>query len=131
VIERIVHLFGRTFNLGRAHFRSARDLSDLNLHSAPYGIAALPRGRRRTALLAAAEAVFDEDLDDRVLPFDGTSAARYAEIVIARNRASRRIEAFDALIAATALAAGAALATRDIGDFEGIGLALIDPWARI
>jgi predicted nucleic acid-binding protein len=96
-----------------------------------YGIAALPRGRRRTALLAAAEAVFDEDLDDRVLPFDGTCAARYAEIVIARNRAGRRIEAFDALIAATALAAGAALATRDIGDFEGIGLALIDPWARV
>ena len=96
-----------------------------------YGIAALPRGRRRTALLAAAEAVFDKDLDDRVLPFDGTGAARYAEIVTARNRAGKPIEAFDALIAAIALAADAALATRDIGDFEGLGLALIDPWARI
>jgi predicted nucleic acid-binding protein len=34
----------------------------------PYGIAALPDGRRRTALAAAATAMFTEDLADRVLP---------------------------------------------------------------
>jgi predicted nucleic acid-binding protein len=95
-----------------------------------YGIAALPHGRRRTGLLATAEAIFDEDLADRVLPFDGAAAARYAEIVTARNRAGRRIDSFDALIAATALAAGAAIATRDVSGFEGIGLTLIDPWAQ-
>jgi predicted nucleic acid-binding protein len=38
------------------------------------------------------------------------------------------IEAFDALIAAAALAAGADVATRDIGGFAGRGLTLIDPW---
>ena len=38
------------------------------------------------------------------------------------------IEAFDALIAATAFVAGAAVATRDIGGFEGCGLTLINPW---
>jgi predicted nucleic acid-binding protein len=93
-----------------------------------YALAVLPGGRRRAALLAAAEAVFSEDL--QVLPFDDAAAVRYAEIVADRNRVGRRIEAFDALIAATALAAGADLATRDAGGFEGIGLALIDPWAR-
>jgi predicted nucleic acid-binding protein len=93
-----------------------------------YGIAVLPGGRRRTALLAAAEAVFDEDL--KVLPFDDAAAVRYAEIVAERSRTGRPIEAFDALIAATALAAGANLATRDVGGFEGTGLALIDPWAH-
>ncbi len=93
-----------------------------------YGIAVLPKGRRRAALLAAAEAVFSEDL--KVLPFDDAAAVRYAEIVADRNTSGRRIEAFDALIAATALAAGADLATRDVGGFEGIGLALIDPWSR-
>src|SRR4051794_30732799 len=33
-----------------------------------YGIAALPEGRRRTALMAAAEAMFTEDFAGRVLP---------------------------------------------------------------
>jgi toxin FitB len=94
-----------------------------------YGIVALPECRRRTALVAAAEAMFTDDLADRVLPFDDIAADRYAEIVTARRRAGRPIEAFDALIAATALAAGADIATRDINGFEGLGLTLIDPWA--
>ena len=60
----------------------------------------------------------------------GTGAAvRYAEIVAARRRAGRPIEAFDALIAATALAAGAGVATRDVYGFEGCNLAtLINPF---
>jgi predicted nucleic acid-binding protein len=93
-----------------------------------YGIAALPEGRRRAALLVAAESVFTEDLADRVLAFDGAAAARYGEIITTRIRAGKPIEAFDALIAATALVAGADVATRDISDFQGLGLALIDPW---
>jgi len=93
-----------------------------------YGIGMLPEGRRRAALAAAAEAMFAEDLAGRVLPYNGGAAAHYAEIVIARRRAGSPIEAFDALIAATALAAGAGVATRDIGGFDGCGLILVDPW---
>jgi predicted nucleic acid-binding protein len=65
----------------------------------------------------------------RVLPYDSIAAVLYAEIVVARRRVGCPIEALDALIAATALAAGASLATRDIGGFDGCGLALLDPWA--
>src|SRR6202030_2944838 len=57
-----------------------------------YGIAALPQGRRRSALAAAADAMFTEDFVDRVLPFDGRAAARYAEIVATRRRAGSPIE---------------------------------------
>ena len=93
-----------------------------------YGIAALPEGRRRAALAVAAEAIFAEDFAGRILPFGAAAAARYSEIVLARRRAGNPIEGFDALIAATALAAGAGVATRDIGGFAGCGLSLIDPW---
>ena len=86
-----------------------------------YGIAMLPAGWRRNALAAAAEAMFAEDLAGRVLPYDGLAAARYAEIVVARRRVGNPIEAFDALIAATALTAGACVATRDIGGFDECG----------
>ena len=47
-----------------------------------YGIGALPAGRRRTALAAAAEAMFAEDFAARVLPFEARAAARYPEIRI-------------------------------------------------
>lgn len=93
-----------------------------------YGIAALPEGRRRTALTAAAEAMFAEDFAGRILPFEGSAAARYADIVVARRRAGNPIEGFGALIAATALAKAASVATRDTGGFAGCGLTLIDPW---
>jgi predicted nucleic acid-binding protein len=93
-----------------------------------YGIAALPEGRRRTALAAAAEAMFAEDFAGRLLSFEARAAARYPEIVLARRQAGKPIEKFDALIAAIALAAGASIATRDTGGFTGCGLTVIDPW---
>ena len=93
-----------------------------------YGIAALPDGRRRAALAVAAEAMFTDDFAGRVLPFDEEAAVHYAEIVAARRREGRPIEAFDAQIAATARVAGAELATRDVGDFAGCGLTLVSPW---
>jgi predicted nucleic acid-binding protein len=94
-----------------------------------YGIAGLPQGRRRAALAAAASAMFDEDFAGRILPFEAKAAGRYPEIVLARRHAGRPIEKFDALIAATALSAGASVATRDTGGFSGCGLSVIDPWA--
>jgi len=93
-----------------------------------YGIAALPEGRRRAALAAAATAMFTEDFAGRILPFDAGAARRYPEIVLVRRQVGNPIEKFDALIAATAMAAGASIATRDIGGFAGSGLTLVNPW---
>jgi hypothetical protein len=94
-----------------------------------FGVRALPEGKRRTALFDAATMMFEEDLGGRILAFDAAAANRYSEIVVARRQAGAPIEAFDALIAATAYIAGAAVATRDISGFEGCGLTLINPWA--
>jgi len=93
-----------------------------------FGIAALPEGRRRAALMDVTAAMFDEDLADRVLPFDSAASSRYAQIVVSRRLAGTPIEAFDALIAATAFVAGAAIATRDTNGFKGCGLTVINPW---
>jgi hypothetical protein len=51
--------------------------------------------------------------------------------VLVRRHAGNPIEKFDALIAATALAVGASIATRDTGGFAGCGLIVIDPWATL
>jgi predicted nucleic acid-binding protein len=108
--------------------RAALYTTSVNKAEILHGIAALPEGRRRATLAAAAEAMFTDDFAGRVLPFDEEAAIHYAEIVAARRREGRRIEAFDAQIAATARVAGAELATRDVGDFASCDLTLVNPW---
>ena len=48
--------------------------------------------------------------------------------MLVRRQVGNPIEKFDALIAATAMAAGASIATRDIGGFADSGLTLVNPW---
>ncbi len=94
------------------------------------GVAILPAGRRRTALAAAIDGVLDEDLRDRILPFDRDAARAYAAIAAERRAAGRPISQFDCQIAAIARAHAAAVATRNTGDYDGCGIAVIDPWRQ-
>jgi len=94
-----------------------------------YGIALLPDGRRRRSLQEVVVRIFAEDLADRVLPFDRAAAHEFADIAASRRRAGRPISEADARIAAIARSRGAALATRNVEDFVGCGLELINPWA--
>ena len=93
-----------------------------------YGIEALPQGRRRAALAGRAEAMFNEDFAEKVVPFDETAAALYAQIVVKRQRAGRPIEILDAQVAAIASMLGADVATRNVDDFTDCGLTIINPW---
>ncbi|MBN9983178.1 type II toxin-antitoxin system VapC family toxin [Rhizobium laguerreae] len=92
-----------------------------------YGLRLLPHGRRRSDLEAAVLPIFNEDMSGRVLPFDRDAADVYA-IITDRRKAGRPIRQFDAQIAAIAISRGASLATRNLSDFEGIGLQIINPW---
>ena len=92
------------------------------------GLAVMPEGRRRSALETAAQAIFTDDFDGRVLPFDTAAAAAYADIFAARRRAGRPTAPLDLMIAAVARANGAGVVTRDVGGFEDCGVPLIDPW---
>jgi toxin FitB len=93
-----------------------------------YGVALLPEGRRRQSLGSVVDLIFAEDLAGRVLPFDSAAAREFADIAARRRRAGRPISEADARIAAIARSRGAALATRNVADFAGCGLELIDPW---
>ena len=93
-----------------------------------HGIMLLPSGRRRNALETAAEAMFGEDFRGRVLPFGSNEAQPYARIAAERRRAGRPISHFDAQIAAIARSAGAAVATRNVADYDACGVEVINPW---
>ena len=93
-----------------------------------YGVAIMANGKRRTMLAEAVDGMLREDFRDRILPFDSAFADEYARIGADRRAAGRPISQFDCQIAAIARAHGAAMATRNIGDFEGCGVEVIDPW---
>ncbi|MDR2637327.1 MAG: type II toxin-antitoxin system VapC family toxin [Zoogloeaceae bacterium] len=93
-----------------------------------YGVRLLPEGQRKAALLEAVQAIFSADLAGRVLGFDDAAADVYAEIAASRKVAGRPISQFDAMIAAIARSRGARLATRNVRDFAGCGIEIIDPW---
>jgi hypothetical protein len=95
-----------------------------------HGILLLPAGKRRRAIEAAAAEMFREDFSGRVLPFDEASARPYAQIATDRRRAGRPISHFDAQIAAIARSRKAVLATRNVADFEGCGIEIVNPWRR-
>ena len=94
-----------------------------------YGVEILPAGERRTRLLDEVEGMLAEDSAGRILPFDSAAARAYALIAAARRPAGRPINHADCQIAAIARCRGATIATRDVADFEGSGIDLIDPWA--
>ena len=96
-----------------------------------YGVAILPLGRRQTALASAIEAILREDFVDRILPFDSDAAREYADIAAARRSAGRIVAPADCQIAAIARSRGMAVATRNVRDFEGIEVEVVDPWTAV
>jgi toxin FitB len=93
-----------------------------------YGIELLAPVGRRSRLANVAREMFATDFAGRIFSFDQPAAQAYAEIAATRRRAGRPIAQPDAQIAAIARSRDADVATRDIADFEGCNISLIDPW---
>ncbi len=93
-----------------------------------YGVARLPEGSRRSRLAAGIQAMIDGPFRDRVLAFDRAAASHYAEIVAGREASGRPIAVADAQIAAICRSRNATLATRNVRDFEAVGITVVDPW---
>ena len=92
-----------------------------------YGIARLPDGHRKDVLSQAADQVFGA-FPDQILPFDSGAARIYADLAASRERAGSPISGFDAQIAAVCRVHSAALGSRNVMDFRGTGVEVIDPW---
>jgi toxin FitB len=94
-----------------------------------YGLQLTPLGKRRMALQKAIETMFEVKFAGRILSFDQDAARAFGDISASRRKLGRPIGPMDAQIAAIARSQGAAVATRDIGDFQDCGVPLFDPWA--
>ena len=93
-----------------------------------YGIDRLDAGRRQRRLAESFAALVSEAFAGQVLPFDAAAAAVYARIKAGRERSGRPISVQDAQIAAIARSHAASVVTRNVADFAGCELEVIDPW---
>ena len=95
-----------------------------------YGVETLPEGQRRERLRGEIEGMLQEDFAGRILPFDSYAAQAYATIASARRAAGHPINHADCQIASIARSMRAPVATRDVTDFEGCGIEVINPWSK-
>ena len=93
-----------------------------------FGLAVMPPGKRRDGLRTGLERMMGTGFANRVLPFDSGAARAYAGIAAARRRMGRPITQADCQIAAIARSRGMAVATRNIRDFEDMGIDIFNPW---
>jgi predicted nucleic acid-binding protein len=103
-------------------------LTSITVFEARFGLALLPKGRRRNSLERAFERVLTEDLSSRVLTLDEMAAVTAAQIAADRQRAGRIVDLRDTLIAGIVQARRATIATRNTRHFEGLDVPVVDPW---
>ena len=112
--------------------RPSQYVSVVTLAEIQKGIELLADGRRRTQL----EHWLTEDLESwfaggRVLDFDRRVARVWASLVARGQRQGNALPTVDSLIAATALAHGLTVVTRNTRDFVNAGVLTLNPWADV
>lgn len=102
-------------------------LSAIVIHEIEFGIQLLPEGRRRDSLSRMYADVVTA-YSDRILGIDKSAAERAAALRAQSQSVGHILDLGDALIAGTALVHGLAIATRNVKDFDGLGIDIYDPW---
>jgi len=105
-------------------------LSMITVHEIEYGLNLLPEGKRRNQLTAMIQQLLLQ-YDDVIVPIDQRIAHQSARLRVKAHQAGRVLHLADSLIAGTAIVMGGLIiVTRNVKDFEGFGLELIDPLAH-
>lgn len=92
------------------------------------GIETLPQGRRRLELEQAMARQVLPLFERRILSFDAKAAEAFGKVRAGAQAVGNTMGFADGAIAAIATAQGFVLATRNVRDFKGVGVGLIDPW---
>ena len=105
-------------------------LSVIVAHELEFGLQLLPHGQRRDLLSAALSGIITE-YQDRILPVERDVAERAAAFRAQAHRGGRALDLGDALIAGTARAHDLSVTTRNVADFCGLDVRVINPWERV
>ncbi len=103
-------------------------LSLVSLGEIRKGLTIMPEGARRSQLESAVAVLIPNWFAGRILPMSESIAKRWGVLEGQRKLMGRPLQVPDAQIAATALDRGLTLVTRNVRDFEALGLKILNPW---
>jgi predicted nucleic acid-binding protein len=89
-----------------------------------FGILALPKGRKRVQLEEWFNAVVSAI---ECLPWDAAVSLRWAGLLVELKRKGVTLPVLDTMIAATALERNLTFVTRNVRDFKGTGVKVLNP----
>lgn len=103
-------------------------LSVLTIGEIRKGVAALPQSRRRTQLESWLELDLQARFSERILSIDTQIADRWGLLAAEARRKGRALSAIDGLLAATALHHNLTIVSRNVSDFAGTQVLILNPW---
>ncbi len=110
-------------------------ISSITIFELGSGVALMDAGRRKEAIEVAVARLIRR-FGPRVYSFDAAAAGAATHLLVKARSAGLGVHQLpqklgDLQIAGVAAAYGLSLATRNLRDFEGLGLTLIDPWSEL
>jgi hypothetical protein len=103
-------------------------ISVISFAEVRHGVELLPTGRRRERLAHWLAEELPERFEDRILAIDQHIAETWGVLMARGQKLGLTLGSMDAFVAATAETHALTLVTRNIKDFERVGISLLDPW---
>ena len=95
-----------------------------------FGVEKMAPGPRRAALTSWLENDLAARFEGRIVGIGLGIADAWGTFMARGARQGKRIAAMDGFLGAIALAQGLTLVTRNTGDFEPMGVSVLNPWTR-
>jgi toxin FitB len=103
-------------------------LSVVTIGEIQFGISSRPPSNRRTELEVWLNVSLREQFAERVLSLDSDTFTTWGQLMAERKQRGEPMGVMDSLITATALHHKMILVTRNVSDFQGSGLSILNPW---
>lgn len=100
----------------------------ISISEIAFGLERLEQGRRKDGLIARFDQFISPGGDLTILPFGEDAALICGQYRALRERQGLHAQPSDMMIAGIAGALGASLATRNVKDFSGLPITVINPW---
>ena len=92
------------------------------------GIETMPESKRRSDLDRWLQQGVPIWFQSNLLPVTKSVADLWGRLTVAARRRGVQVDTADGLIAATAFEHGLSLVTRNVKDFDGLGIEVVNPW---
>jgi predicted nucleic acid-binding protein len=103
-------------------------ISVLTLGEIARGVARMGESRRKRALQQWLISELPAQFEGRVLPIDAGVAVTWGELTAKGDDMGRPLPVTDGLLLATASVHGLTMVTRNVGDVDGRGVAVLNPY---